>query len=292
MPLASIADLNGPTEEVIRCVEMAKELSSLYDDYIVLDQDDGGHRAPGIHASELYPCLRKSVYSVLGTPKKPHVAKFWKQRFKVGTAVHTMMQEDFHKMAKRSQQGKAMRVAEDAANKMNCILEFEDEVRVHPSKQAIAARYKLHSSCDGVFTFRDKTTNEVVLRVGLEIKTEAPDGYEKLKEPKKEHVRQAHIYMACLDLPLMWFLYMNKGNQNNTGSAAPWLVTWQPQVWAELEERCKTVLDFAERNELPDRTETMVCEFCPWSYTCQPSNMTRAFQRPNNRRESIRKPGT
>ena len=72
MPLASIADLNGPTEEVTKYIEQAKELSQLYDDFVVLDEEEH-KRAPGIHASELYPCLRKPVYSLLDAPKKIRV---------------------------------------------------------------------------------------------------------------------------------------------------------------------------------------------------------------------------
>lgn len=291
MALASIADLNGPAEEVSKRIAQARELSAMYDDFIVLEQDRQ-HRAPGIHASELYPCLRKPVYCVTDTEKKPSVSKFWKQRFKVGTAIHGMLQHDFHKMAKRSQRNEAMRVASAFAEKMDCYFEFEDEVPVSPKHQKIAEFYKLYSSADGIFTFKDKATHEVVLRVGLEIKTEAPDGYEKLKEPKFEHVRQAHVYMGVLDLPLMWFFYMNKGNQNNTPSSSPFLMVWQPKVWAELEDRFRTILDFAAKGELPERTETIVCEFCPWSYTCQPNNMMKAMQqKPASRRESIRKPG-
>lgn len=290
MPLASIADLNRPLEEILPFIEQAKELSLMYDDFIVLEQD-GHDRVPGIHASELYPCLRKPVYSLMGTPRKPNVSKFWKQRFKMGTAIHQFLQADFHQMARRSQTGKAMRVAAELAEKMDCYVTFEDELKIAPELQPIAAHYQLQSHADGVFTFKKKDTYEVVLRVGLEIKSESPGEYEKLKEPKHEHVRQGHIYMACLDLPLMWFLYMNKGNQNNTNSTAPYLVTWQPRVWAELEDRFQTVHGFAARQELPDRTETIMCEFCPWAYTCQPSNMMRAFQKPSTRRDTVRKPG-
>jgi hypothetical protein len=123
----------------------------------------------------------------------------------------------------------------------------------------------------------------------LEIKSEAMKGYDDLKEPKPEHVRQGHVYMAALDLPLMWFFYMNKNNQNNTDSKAPWLVTWQPKVWEEVEARFHAIHSFAVAGTLPDRTEGIWCEFCPWKYTCQPNNMMKAFQRaPVTRRDNIR----
>lgn len=290
MPLRSIADLNRPLEEIQPYIDMAKSLNDMYDDFIVLEQD-GHDRAPGIHASELYPCLRKPYYSLTGVPRKPNVSKFWKQRFKVGTAIHLMLQQDFHKLAKRSQRGEAMRVAAALALQMDCYVEFEDELEVSPEKQELARHYNLHSHCDGIFTFYKMDTGEVVLRVGLEIKSEAPDGYAKLTAPKEEHVRQAHIYMACLDLPLMWFFYMNKGNQNNTPSKSPFLITWQPKVWLEIQDRMNVIHQHAAEGVLPARTEGIWCEFCPWAYTCMPQNMMKAFQKADTRRDMIRKPG-
>lgn len=295
MRLASIGDLNAPPEEVTACIEMAKKLSVMYDDFLLLEQDEpvDDHRPPGIHASELYPCLRKPVYSIMGTPKRKRISKFWLQRFKVGHAIHGLLQKDFHRLATRSQRELAMRLAARHAEELNCIVEFQDEVPIHPKHQALSAHYQLHSSADGLFTFISKETGEVILRIGLEIKTESPDEYAKLKEPKPEHVRQAHLYMAALDLPLMWFFYMNKGNQNNTNSESPYLMVWQPKVWAELEDRIKTIHEFAARGALPERTEGIYCEFCPWSYTCDPQNVAAKSQqqKPATRRETVRRPG-
>jgi CRISPR/Cas system-associated exonuclease Cas4 (RecB family) len=253
-------------------VSYAATLSDVYDDFVFLDNEDRP-RAPGIHASELYPCMRKSVYSVMDVEKRPHVEKFWKQRFKVGHALHAMLQNDFHRMAKRSASGQAMRRAEELADKNNWVMSFEDEVKIHPDIQALAKTYNIHSACDGIFTFRDRVTGEVMLRVGLEIKTASPDDYKGLTDVKHEHLRQGHLYMGVLDLPLMWFFYMNKGNQNNTNSSAPFLVVWRPEVWAEVAERCSEVLDRAARRDLPERTETVMCQFCPWSHACKPPSL-------------------
>ena len=273
MSLVSISDLNGPQQHVVELINVAKQLSDIYDDFLLLEQKDEGNRAPGIHASELYPCMRKAVYSVMGTEKKPMVPKFWLQRFKVGTAIHGMLQNDFHRMAKRSQMREVMRIVGSMTEELDLDIYFEDESKVHPNLQPLAAKYQIHSSSDGIFTFVDRQSGMSVLRVGLEIKTASPGEFQDLKGPKPEHVRQAHLYMACLDLPLMWFFYMNKGNQNNTNSKAPYLVVWQPNLWTEIEARCRQVLDLAEEKTLPPRYECPICEFCPWSWTCNPSQM-------------------
>jgi hypothetical protein len=273
MPLARIEDLNGPPDEVAFRIEQAKKLSDLYDEFIAFDQDDVHERPPGIHASELYPCIRKAVYSCMGTPKKNKVSKFWKQRFKVGQAIHTMLQRDFHTMAKQDAVDAAKTFASIVAERMRCRMEFEDEVPVSPKHQAIAAYYSLYSHCDGIFSFFDLETDERVLRIGLEAKSKSMPEYEKLKVPEHQHIRQGHIYMATLDLPLMWFMYMNKSNQNNTNSKAPWLMVWQPEIWAEVEERCRRILTLAGNRDLPPREESVICQFCPWSYTCQPPSL-------------------
>jgi CRISPR/Cas system-associated exonuclease Cas4 (RecB family) len=185
-----------------------------------------------------------------------------------------------------------MRVASTVAEEMDCYVHFQKEVRLSPDLQELARYWHIYSACDGVFTFTSKKTGTVVLRVGLEIKSEAPDGYKDLKAPKPEHVRQGHMYMAVLDLPLMWFFYMNKGNQNNTNSKAPFLVIWQPDVWREIEDRFRTVHEFASTKTLPERSEGIWCEFCPWRYTCQPSNFARPYQPNSGRMETIRPRGT
>lgn len=293
MPLVRIADLNGDPTEVAKRVEQAQMLSTMYDEWILIDQD-GKDRAPGIHASELFPCARQAVYSCLDTPRRPKVSKFWKQRFKVGHALHSMLQADFHKMATKS---RALEWAAEFAATKGLFLRFEDEVACRPELQALAAHYKIYSSADGVFTFYEENPDEnpqalPVLRVGLEIKTESPPEYEKLRGPKKDHVRQTHLYMAVLDLPLMWFFYTNKGNQNNTTSDHPYLIPFDSTVWAEVETQIQTVWGFVARGELPDRVETMKCEFCAWAYECKPRAVSMYNSSPIPlSKTSLRRPG-
>jgi hypothetical protein len=253
--LTSVSDLSRPAEEIADLIDQATQLSQLYDDYVELDPGDGHLRAPGIHASEICGCERKVVYCIQNAPKKGGIRKNWRQRFKFGHAVHDMFQKDFADMAKKSK-GR---------------IKFEAEVPVSPKYQAIAAELNIHSSCDGVFTFFDDPILDPVLRIGLEIKTEAPDGYAKLQEPKPEHVEQAHVYMKCLDLPLMYFLYVNKGNQNNTPSIEPFLIRYNPETWATIEARCRKLLKMAADNILPDRKESILCDFCPYAHTCEPN---------------------
>ena len=275
MPLVTIADLNNP-DEAREKIELAKQLSVLYDEYVNTEDDDSHTRPPGIHPSEFSSCLRKITYNMFNTDKKVSISKFWRQRFKVGHAIHDMVQKDCDKMAKRSR-----KFATQFAKSRNWVLEFEKEVPLSPDFQPIAKELHLVGHCDGIFTFRETAHGPAILRVGLEIKSESPAEFEKLKEPKQAHVEQCHLYMAALDLPLMWFFYFSKGTQNNTASESPWLIPFNPDVWKDVEERCRMSIGMVAKRELGPRQESIVCQFCAYAWTCQPAILQPGVGKPS-----------
>lgn len=262
MPLLKIGDI--PCE---LAQKTAEGLSRAYDEFV--ENEDGGRssRKPGIHASEL-GCPRKVVYSLLGTEKHGKIKRFWRQRFQFGKYAHQMIQDDFARMAAAS----------------NGAMTFEAEVPISGDLQELAREFSLESACDGVFTFFDKFSAPF-LRIGLEIKTESPSEYEKLTAPKPDHVRQAHVYMKVLDLPMMWFMYINKGNQNNTASVKPFLVDFDPTIWAGLELEFRDRLEEAALGQLPEGKESIVCEFCSYAWTCQPAILNK-----NKVKATLRRP--
>jgi len=271
MPLTRIADLAAPDDDTVKRMIRATKFAEEYDQFILEGRGDTHERRPGIHASECSGCERKIVYSLLATPRKDSISKNWRQRFQVGHAIHGMIQRDFHAMARKS----------------GGLMTFEDEVKIAPEIQQIAEKWFINSSCDGIFTFFDEPGGPPALRVLLEIKTASPDEYDKLKAPKPEHIEQGHIYMKALDVPLIWFLYMNKANQNNTDTSGPFLVRFDPEIWEKLEVKFTRCFEFAERDELPPRLESLVCQFCAFSYTCQPTSLSGSF--PSRRVQSLRK---
>lgn len=282
MPLVTIADLNNH-EEAREGIELAKHLSLLYDEYVNTEDDDSHTRAPGIHPSEFSSCLRKITYSLHNYDKKSSVNKFWRQRFKVGHAIHDMVQKDFDKLARRTR-----RYAHQVAKERHWVLEFEKEVKISAELQKVAAELNLAGHCDGIFTFREHAHGPAILRIGCEIKSESPAEYEKLKEPKEPHVEQAHLYMGALDLPLMWFFYFSKGTQNNTKSEQPFLIPFNPTTWRRVETRCNVALDIAARKELGPREESIGCQFCSYAWTCQPAILQPELRKPQ--RETLRLP--
>jgi hypothetical protein len=264
LSLARIADLNQPPEALAQYFEIARSLSKMYDNLLATWEEDKGERPPGIHASEVAKCLRQAFYSCVSLEKRQVTEVNMRRRFHIGHAIHSMVQKELHKMAAHAQ-------AEEIAQQNGWYLEFDDEVKVNPALQELAAKYNIWSSCDGVFTFRELEHGEVVLRIGLEIKSEAPDGYAKLNGPKEDHIDQVHIYMACLDLPLLWFFYMNKANQNTTPSHAPWLIPFDSKIWNRLEGRMQHVLTSVTDGIEPAREEGFHCGFCPYTWECQPT---------------------
>lgn len=241
-------------------------LSQLYFDHISRDQDENYEyrveifgsktRAPGIHASEISKCQKLLVYSILGVERKIEsdtVDVNMLMRFRVGTAIHSMIQNDWERIAAKS----------------GGSLGFQSEAKINPSLGGYAGRWGIHSSCDGIITFLDN--GQPYLRVGLEIKSISADGYDKLRQPEPDHKEQTTLYMATLDLPLMWVVYYNKSNSNISTSYPPFLFQFDPKLWGELESRFAGARSLAEKQTLPQGTEGFQCGWCPYSWCCKPA---------------------
>lgn len=268
MPLLSIADLAQPQEYLAMYIERASLLSQMYFDHIVRDQEEAYEykvevfgsktREPGIHASEMSRCQKLLVYSIMGAERKIDVETVdgnMLMRFRLGTAIHAMIQNDWHRIAAKS--GGSIR--------------FEDEVRINPSLGGVASVWGIHSSCDGVITFLDQH-GQPYMRVGVEIKSASADDYKDIRQPKTDHKEQTTLYMATLDLPLMWVLYYNKSNSNITTSYPPFLYQFDRQLWEQtLEKRFATAQSHAAAGVLPTGTEGPQCSWCPFSWHCKPA---------------------
>jgi hypothetical protein len=279
MGLLTIADLSQPPQHLAQYIEHAGQLSQMYFDHVLRDQVDsysytvevhgGKTRAPGIHASEISKCMKLLVYSIMGKERKIDIETAdvnMLMRFRIGTAVHAMVQNDWHRIAAKS----------------NGRLHFQDEVSIKPEFGGAALLWNLHSSCDGIITFLDEYL-QPFLRVGLEIKTESDKQFEKLRQPREDHKEQTTLYMAALDLPLMWVLYYNKSNSNITTSYPPYLYQFDKKLWeSQLEMRFAKAHHFAEQQHLPKGTEGQPCGWCPYSYDCKPSILKpQASKRPS-----------
>lgn len=281
MQLLTIADLNRNEDELNPLLAQANKLAELWMEFLRQDSErydygvtDFGERerAPGIHGSEMSKCMLKVVYSILGTERRvmsETVDVNMKMRMRLGTAIHAMVQSDFHRMAawytrNHSQHGYA--------------LSFQDEIPIKKHLQEVAQKWDLSSSCDGAFTFWrwDGAQWVPYLRVGIEIKSASDGQFTKLQKPYPEHMEQTCMYQAVLDLPLMWVLYYNKSNSNFTTPYAPWLFKFDRHTWEnELQPRFAKAHQHAQARQLPERTEGHHCQWCPFAWTCLPKSLNR-----------------
>jgi len=287
MTLVTINDLvTQPPDVIAMYMSNASDLLDMYETFVKEDDEDvlfaagwnsAKSRSDGIHASEMSSaCRRPAYYSLKKVPRQDkELDPFWKKRFRVGHIYHAMVQEDWRRLAEKS----------------NGLISFEREVRIDPRLQAIAEQYNIKSSCDGVLTFRERPWGAAVMRIALEIKTESPDQFAKLTEPKPEHRRQTCVYMRCLDAPICWTQYINKGNQNIKPSKHPFLFTFDHELWGKIERETQQVIRLATINEIPPRTEGFTCEFCGFSNTCKPEYLEKSKKRAEGqkKREEIRK---
>lgn len=268
MPLTSINELQD-AQEVENGLVVLDSLSRRFEDWLESEEEDGNERPGGIHASEVSKCLRRLVYGVMNTPRLGKSSYIWKRRFKMGHMIHNMLQSEFARFQYSPQH----------------FTKFTDEVVISPELQAVAAQWDINSSCDGIFEIWERDPKRLLLRIGIEIKSMNPDEFERLTKPKEEHVEQAHVYMACLDLPVMWFIYVNKANGNYTKSSdRRFLTVFDPRIWKKLQERFDIAHQHAALQELPPREESIVCSFCPFSYTCQPTILVKRTQGLINKR--------
>jgi hypothetical protein len=270
MGLLSIADLNQPPEVLDYYIRRAQTLSDIYLRHIALDQNESytylvkifgaSERSKGIHASEISKCQRQLVYCIRGEKRQPpedNADVNMLLRFRLGTALHVVLQNDWMRIAAKS----------------NGTLLFKDEVAINPKMGGIAQLWNIFSSCDGVITLCDQQHNPEV-RVGLEIKTCSGDSFEKLRGPQNDHMEQTLVYMATLDLPLMWILYYNKSNSNFTPPHSPWLYKFDQSKWSnDLEIRFAKCTHMAEIGELPERTEGIHCRWCSFARLCDPMTL-------------------
>ena len=213
-------------------------------------------RLPGVHASEISKCQRMVAYSMKGLSKVSKVSVKSQCIFDLGHCIHGIIQHEWHEVCKGTPG-----------------LHFEDEVQISPKLGGVAARYNIFSHTDGIFTF---THNDVAyLRVGLEIKTMNPDEYKSLSVPKEEHIEQAHVYMATLDVPFFWFMYVNKSNAQRTESKGAFLIRWNPYVWQKIEQTIVSTEAIVAAGAMPERTEGYGCTTCSYSWSCVPEYLSR-----------------
>lgn len=252
-----------PKKEVLARLQ---RLGNAFEEWFVADGSESD-RAPGLHPSEISKCLRKAVYGVHGTPRKGQPPSSWKWRFWHGHAIHDRMQATLAKFAATY------------TGSSDAVVEFEKELECSPEVSEAAAQWGIMGHADGLLTVYPHPGSPPALRVIVEIKSKSADEFEKMitsqAGPEEDHLDQATIYQACLDVPTAWILYFDKGSQTYTRPEPPFVVTFQHARWKTLQKRFAEIHELAAADTLPPRTEGIHCTFCSFRWTCNPEIVAR-----------------
>lgn len=195
------------------------------------------HRSVGtIHASSAHGCVRRLYYDADGSFRpKQKIKPELMITFAMGHAIHDVVQKALH----TALPGR-----------------FEDEARVD-----LPEAFVDNSRTDGLVDLPQA-------RVLLEIKSIGAE-FERLKEPKKEHLTQAvGIYATALDAPFISFLYVSKKWPH---SVKEFVVPYDPKIYRRWWKKKGAVVEEALEAGAPpigDATKDQ-CNWCPYSYFCE-----------------------
>lgn len=144
----------------------------------------------------------------------------------------------------------------------------------HPALP-IAHQYWIRGSADAVIDRYEISTpglGPVALRLIHEYKTINASNYGKLTRPKPEHKKQATIYSAVFDVPLVVYLYTNKDNCQTADFPVP----FDNSIWAEIVQKIDKVQSYVNTEQPVPWNETSAqiapteCMNCGLRKVCNP----------------------
>jgi CRISPR/Cas system-associated exonuclease Cas4 (RecB family) len=139
----------------------------------------------------------------------------------------------------------------------------------------IAAHFWIKGSADALldrYVFSTPTMGDVCMRIIHEYKTMNSNQYGSLKSPKPQHKRQATIYSAVFDVPMVIYFYTNKDNNQ----MADFPVPFDNSMWAEITNKMHKVQHYVNNEIAVPWEETSAvkapseCQQCPLKRACQP----------------------
>jgi hypothetical protein len=197
-----------------------------------------------------YPmgCSRLLYYRYVGEEPLEQIPPRLRRIYDTGTMVHIQLQRYL----------KAIAEATDGAET------FADEVKITPENNRVARNLDIESSTDGLWVI--SVQGQFDLRFGLEIKSINDAGFKKLNGPEPYHVVQDHVYMGCMDLPLMTTLYYNK----NDSSMAEYPMSFTTEIWDAIVAKIHFVRKRAVDDNPPDREAGYHCRTCRYAHVCKP----------------------
>lgn len=208
-------------------------------------------RLPGIHPSQLpHPCLLKMYNEMIGVEGKDKLDTRTMLIFDLGHGIHDMLQGYGKRGAWGPVYSKEATLSQD-------LQELSEELMIEG-----------HADAENILTIDDIPDSPFVYEVGLihEYKSINQNGFEKLTKPKPEHKTQAMVYSACLNRPIVVYLYFNKNDSN----IVDFPVAFDPVLWTTIEAKARILKDHFLKKMPPPATTGFHCNQCPYAFTCKP----------------------
>lgn len=209
-------------------------------------------RRPGIHPSQIaHPCLLKIYYEMIGTTQKQHISPRLRRIFDLGHAVHHM----FQAYGLKGAWGPG----------------YVPESTIAPEYQELANLLMLEGSADAEHVMViDDILGGPIYEVGVvhEYKTINATNFKTLTSPKPDHLRQALVYSAALNRPVVVYLYMNKDDCSLTDFP----IEFNQERWAEIYNKASILKQYYDRKEQPAGAPGYHCKDCSYAHVCTDRN--------------------
>lgn len=205
-------------------------------------------RYPGIHPSQLdHPCLLKLYNELVGIDGQKKVDPRLQLIFDLGHSIHHMFQT----------------YGMNGAWGPN----YKAEVPVSGDFQELAYELMIEGHADAENLLHVEIPNSpYIYEVGLvhEYKSIKSENFNKLTRPKPEHQKQALVYSACLNRPIVVYLYFSKNDSN----MADFPVEFKPDLWRTIDHKTRTLVDLYQRGVAPKGETGYHCQDCQFALSC------------------------
>lgn len=258
MKLKTIADLEHADKKDFRHLQIIPRIDSYLEDRNLHDEgralgifsasDIGNTTGKSLCGNYMMGCARLLFYRYVEEEPRENIDPRTRRIFNTGTKIHEQLQEYLADLVKETEGTEA----------------FADEVSINRKTSEVAAEFELDTTTDGIYEIN--IVGEIEARFGLEIKSINKAGFDSLGSPKPQHVVQAIVYMACLDLPVMQLLYYCK----NDSVMAEFTVPFDHDVWQAVVNKINFVREHAIEGTLPSQEVGYHCRQCRYKHICKP----------------------
>lgn len=224
-----------------------------------------------IKPSSFYKCTRQIWYKLLGFKQSSRNDPKSVRILEVGTKLHEWIQENIL----MNMQDYGLTLLEDSDIPAYKDEDFNIEKEHNAPDMELKFKsfqytetYPISAMVDGVFNFSSRD-------MLFEFKTINSRGFEKLFEPREDHLKQGVVYSICTGINNIMFLYICKDTQKFKAYLHQY--TDDQKQWAI--EKVREIEDKLLKLELPEKEESYLCRYCNYSKICQKEYCGKEFKK-------------